>query len=79
MFDMLDNNVSNDEKTRADDLGRMGRSLPFFEGVVRRAGYSKHITIPKDYAFTHHLNEGRRVHVYIVPIDDAAEISGVKE
>lgn len=73
---MSENNSTNNEHDKSSLAAIMGHDVPFFEATIRRTAYSKIITVPKKYAVKHHLNDGRRVHVYIVPIDDSLEISG---
>lgn len=67
---MTENNENKHESIAAE----MGQQIPFFEATVRRTGYTKVVTIPTQYAKDHHLNDGRRVHVFIVPVDVSPEI-----
>lgn len=72
---MSENDTKNTEQIAAE----MGHELPFFEAQIRRNGYSKLITVPLKFAKRNHLTDGRRVHVYIVPVDDSPEIFGGNE
>ncbi len=66
--------TENNENKHENIAAAMGHQIPFFEATVRRTGYTKVVTIPTQYGKDHHLTDGRRVHVYIVPVDVSPEI-----